>query len=98
MHVFTYSERAATKALDIKPIVPIRIRNERNKQLRNLSYQKQQYFNAQHIGDTRKVLFESIKQKEGDQAMLEGYTDNYIRIVTPFRPEWSNQIVDWEIA
>ena len=98
LHVFTYSERAATKALDIKPIVPIRIRNERNKQLRNLSYQKQQYFNAQHIGDTRKVLFESIKQKEGDQAMLEGYTDNYIRIVTPFRPEWSNQIVDWEIA
>ena len=98
LHVFTYSERAATKALDIKPIVPIRIRNERNKQLRNLSYQKQQYFNAQHIGETRKVLFESIKQKEGDQAMLEGYTDNYIRIVTPYRPEWSNQIVDWEIA
>ncbi len=98
LHVFTYSERAATKALDIKPIVPIVTRNERNKQLRNLSYQKQQYFNAQHIGETRKVLFESIKQKEGDQAMLEGYTDNYIRIVTPFRPEWSNQIVDWEIA
>ena len=99
LHVFTYSERAATKALDIKPIVPIVVRNERNKQLRNLSYQKQQYFNAQHTGETRKVLFESIKQKEGeDQAMLEGYTDNYIRIITPFRPEWSNQIVDWKMA
>jgi threonylcarbamoyladenosine tRNA methylthiotransferase MtaB len=99
LHVFTYSERAMTKALDIKPIVPISVRNERNKILRNLSYQKQQYFNAQHIGETRPVLFESVKQKEPtDIAMLEGYTDNYIRITTPFRAEWSNKIVDWKIG
>jgi len=44
LHVFTYSERAATKALEIKPVVPIAIRQERNKLLRNLSYQKQQFF------------------------------------------------------
>lgn len=99
LHVFTYSERAMTKALDIKPVVPISVRNERNKILRNLSYQKQQFFNAQHIGETRPVLFESVKQKDPqDIAMLEGYTDNYIRIVTPFRTEWSNKIVDWEIS
>ena len=99
LHVFTYSERAMTKALDIKPVVPISVRNERNKILRNLSYQKQQFFNAQHIGETRPVLFESVKQKDPqDIAMLEGYTDNYIRIVTPFRTEWSNKIVDWKIS
>lgn len=99
LHVFTYSERAATKALDIKPIVPIAVRQERNKILRNLSYQKEQYFKARHIGSTRKVLFESIKQKDpSDIAMLEGYTDNYIRITTPYRQEWSNQIIDWTIA
>jgi len=98
LHVFTYSERAMTKALDIKPVVPIQVRNERNKILRNLSYQKQQYFNAQHIGETRAVLFESIKQKEpSDVPMLEGYTDNYIKIITPYREEWSNQIIDWKI-
>ena len=99
LHVFTYSERAMTKALDIKPVVPISVRNERNKILRNLSYQKQQFFNAQHIGETRPVLFESVKQKDPqDIAMLEGYTDNYIRIATPFRAEWSNKIVDWKIG
>lgn len=99
LHVFTYSERAATKALDIKPVVPISVRQERNKILRNLSYQKEQYFKARHIGSTRKVLFESIKQKDpSDIAMLEGYTDNYIRITTPYRQEWSNQIIDWTIA
>jgi threonylcarbamoyladenosine tRNA methylthiotransferase MtaB len=99
LHVFTYSERAATKALDIKPVVPVSVRQERNKILRNLSYQKEQYFKAQHLGATRKVLFESIKQKDPSQTpMLEGYTDNYIRITTPYRAEWSNQIVDWTIA
>jgi threonylcarbamoyladenosine tRNA methylthiotransferase MtaB len=98
LHVFTYSERAMTKALDIKPVVPIQVRNDRNKILRNLSYQKQQFFNAQHIGETRAVLFESIKQKDpNDIPMLEGYTDNYIKIVTPYRKEWSNQIIDWKI-
>ena len=98
LNVFTYSERAMTKALDIKPVVPIQVRNERNKILRNLSFQKQQYFNAQHVGETRPVLFESIKQKNSnDLPMLEGYTDNYIRITTPYREEWSNQIIDWKI-
>ena len=99
LHVFTYSERAATKALTIKPVVPIPIRQERNKILRNLSYQKLQYFTEQHRGQTRKVLFESPKIIGGDQniMMLEGYTDNYIKIETPYRAEWSNQIIDWEI-
>jgi threonylcarbamoyladenosine tRNA methylthiotransferase MtaB len=87
-----------TKALDIKPVVPIQVRNDRNKILRNLSYKKQQFFNAQHMGETRAVLFESIKQKDpNDIPMLEGYTDNYIKIVTPYRKEWSNQIIDWKI-
>ena len=98
LHVFTYSERAATKALDIKPIVPISVRNERNKILRNLSYQKLQYFTEAHRGETRKVLFESVKKTaDGGIEMLEGYSDNYIRVSTPYRAEWSNQIVDWTI-
>ena len=98
LHVFTYSERAATKALDIKPIVPIAIRNERNKILRNLSYQKLQYFTEAHRGENRKVLFESMKHSaDGAMEILEGYSDNYIRVSTPYRAEWSNQIVDWTI-
>jgi threonylcarbamoyladenosine tRNA methylthiotransferase MtaB len=100
LHVFTYSERAATKALDIKPIVPISIRQERNKIARNLSYQKLQYFTAQHLGSTRKVLFESVKhcKDEIGDGMLEGYTDNYIKVMTPFNPAYSNQIIDWKLA
>ena len=93
LHVFTYSERDHTKALEIKPVVPVHIRNERNKILRNLSYQKAQYFRASQVGQTRKVLFE----QENRNGMIEGYTDNYIRISTPFREEWVNQEIEWEI-
>lgn len=93
LHVFTYSERDNTKALEIKPVVPVSVRNERNKTLRNLSYMKLQYFTQQHSGTNRPVLFEAFN-KEG---MMEGYTDNYIRISTPYRAEWANQIVDWNL-
>lgn len=93
LHVFTYSERPNTLALDIKPVVPIEKRHERNKALRNLSYQKMQYFTAQHSGTARKVLWES-SEKNG---MMEGYTDNYIKVQTPYRQEWVNQITDWNI-
>jgi threonylcarbamoyladenosine tRNA methylthiotransferase MtaB len=93
LHVFTYSERDQTKALEIKPVIPVQVRNERNKTLRNLSYMKMQYFTEQHRGQNRPVLFEG-HEKGG---MMEGYTDNYIRIQTPYRSEWTNQIVDWTI-
>lgn len=94
LHVFTYSERDATRALEIKPVVPVAVRHERNKTLRQLSYMKMQYFTEQHRGQERKVLFEG-HEKAG---MMEGYTDNYIRITTPYRAEWANAIVDWTIA
>lgn len=93
LHVFTYSERPNTHALGIKPIVPVQLRNERNKALRNLSHKKQQYFNELHIGQTRKVLFE----QHGKDGIMEGFTDNYIKVTTPFRDEWKNKIVDWEL-
>ena len=91
LHVFTYSERDNTHALTLGPVIPVSIRNERNKALRNLSFMKLQYFTALHAGQKRKVLFE----KHGKHAIMEGYTDNYIRISIPFREEWVNQIVDW---
>jgi threonylcarbamoyladenosine tRNA methylthiotransferase MtaB len=93
LHVFTYSERDNTHALSIKPVVPMNIRHERNKTLRNLSYMKLQYFTELHRGQTRKVLFEGHESR----GMMEGYTDNYIKITTPWRKEWVNEIVEWKI-
>lgn len=93
LHVFTYSERDNTLANEMKEIVPISVRNERNKLLRNLSYMKMQYFTQQYTGKTRKVLFE-LFEKNG---MMEGYTDNYLRIQTPYQAEWANKVVEWDL-
>jgi threonylcarbamoyladenosine tRNA methylthiotransferase MtaB len=93
LHVFTYSERDDTRALDIKPVVPMQIRQDRNKTLRNLSYMKLRHFTERHAGQTRPVLFEH-QDRDG---MMEGYSDNYIRVRAPYRAEWVNQIVDWRL-
>jgi len=92
-HVFTYSERSNTLAATMENPVPVNIRHERNRVLRNLSYQKMRYFTEQHHGQTRPVLFEETRKNN----MIEGYTDNYIRVETPVREEWVNRIVDWEL-
>ena len=93
LHVFTYSERDDTHALSISPVVPPAVRHERNKVLRNLSYMKMQAFIRAHEGQTRPVLFE----RQDKQGMIEGYTDNYIKVTTPHRAEWVNQLVDWRL-
>jgi threonylcarbamoyladenosine tRNA methylthiotransferase MtaB len=93
LHVFTYSERDNTHALSIKPVVPVNVRHERNKILRNLSYMKSQYFTELHRGQSREVLFEGNNKN----MMMEGYTDNYIRIVTPYNPAFVNNIVSWTV-
>lgn len=93
LHVFTYSERANTLAIDMKPVVPMQVRHDRNKALRNLSYQKMQYFTEQHRGSKRKVLFETADKN----GMMEGYTDNYIKVQAPFKGDWVNNVVEWGI-
>jgi threonylcarbamoyladenosine tRNA methylthiotransferase MtaB len=93
LHVFTYSERANTLANEMKPIVPIQVRNERNKILRNISYRKTALFNEKHIGETRKVLFESANKN----GTIEGFTDNYIKITAAYNKDWENSVVDWVV-
>lgn len=93
LHVFTYSERTNTKALEITPVVPVHERNLRNKLLRNLSYEKMNVFSNHFSGTTRPVLFESM-QKNG---MMQGYTDNYIRVSAPYNDECENRVIDWKL-
>jgi threonylcarbamoyladenosine tRNA methylthiotransferase MtaB len=93
LHVFTYSERENTKALEYKEVVPMNVRHNRNKALRNLSYMKMRYFTEAHSGQTRKVLFEGHSKN----GMMEGYTDNYIKVTIPHRDDYVNQIVDWRL-
>lgn len=92
-HVFTYSERTNTPAAAMPDAVPVHVRHERNKILRNLSYQKSRYFEEQCRGQVRPVLFESAEKN----GLMEGYSDNYIKVQTPYRQDWVNAIVNWQL-
>lgn len=88
LHVFTYSERANTRALNITPVVPLAERKERNKMLRILSEKKKRKFYAEHVNTERKVLFEA----ENDNGIRYGFTDNYIKVGIPYEEEMWNTI------
>ena len=81
LHVFTYSERANTRMLDMDLyVVPKAERQRRSKILHEVSEEKTRAFYAQHAGRTSVVLWES--KKEGDQ--MAGFTDNYIKVHRPY--------------
>ena len=93
LHVFTYSERDDTHAIGLVGKVDVSERNDRTRLLRTLSYRKSEEFARSHEGEKRMVLFEG-KNKNG---MMEGYSDNYIKVATPYRQDWENNIVEWTL-
>ncbi len=76
LHVFTYSERSNTKALELTPTVPAHIRHERSKMLHILSDKKRRAFYEQNVGKNFTVLFEN----DIENGMMHGFTENYIRV------------------
>ncbi|MFM8595568.1 MAG: tRNA (N(6)-L-threonylcarbamoyladenosine(37)-C(2))-methylthiotransferase MtaB [Flavobacteriales bacterium] len=94
LHVFTYSERANTGAPKLGTKVPMEVRRERSKQLHLLSERKKQAFYQTQIGLTKKVLFE----QEENEGFLYGFTENYVKVKTPFAAEFINQIVTVKIT
>ncbi len=88
IHAFTYSEREDTPAASMDGVVPVGIRRERSKRLRQLSLKKKQLFYSKHLGQTREVLFE----KGPDGKFISGYTDNYVRVLLPFNEELINTL------
>ena len=75
LHVFSYSERPGTEAVKMKQKIASDVRAERSKQLQILSINKRRAFYESCLGQVRTVLFETW-----DNGILEGFTDNYIRV------------------
>ncbi|TAH22243.1 MAG: tRNA (N(6)-L-threonylcarbamoyladenosine(37)-C(2))-methylthiotransferase MtaB [Cytophagales bacterium] len=88
LHVFTYSERANTAALQIKEVVPSKIRNERSKMLHILSDKKRRLFYEQNIGKTATVLFEN----DVEEGKMHGFTENYVRVSAKYDPLLINEL------
>ena len=94
LHVFTYSERANTRMLEMDLyVVPKAERQRRSKILHEVSEEKTKAFYAQHAGRKAVVLWES--KKEGDQ--MAGFTDNYIKVYGPYNKAKVNSFERVEI-
>jgi threonylcarbamoyladenosine tRNA methylthiotransferase MtaB len=90
LHVFTYSERPGTSAIEMEGIVPVPERKSRNKMLRILSEKKQHAFYRMNEGSTAQVLWEH----ENLNGMMEGYSENYIRVKAEYDAERINNVTE----
>ncbi|GGE89843.1 threonylcarbamoyladenosine tRNA methylthiotransferase MtaB [Chishuiella changwenlii] len=87
LHVFTYSERDNTEAIEYDGVVNQGERKNRNKMLRILSEKKRQAFYQSQLGTTQKVLWEHENKNE----KMFGFTENYVKVQTDYHPELVNQ-------
>ena len=84
LHVFTYSERENTPAMNMDGVVSKLDRADRSKQLRILSNKLQRAFYEKYLDTEHTALFE----QEDKHGYLFGFTDNYIKIKTPFNDNY----------
>ncbi|MEM0542726.1 tRNA (N(6)-L-threonylcarbamoyladenosine(37)-C(2))-methylthiotransferase MtaB [Flavobacterium sp. j3] len=90
LHVFTYSERDNTEAATMENVIPMNVRSKRSKMLRGLSVKKRRAFYESQIGTNHTVLFES----ENKEGYIHGFTENYVKVKTPWNPELVNTLHD----
>jgi threonylcarbamoyladenosine tRNA methylthiotransferase MtaB len=89
LHVFTYSERPDTKAIEFPGAVEVYERRKRNNMLRILSEKKRYNFYKEMMGKDLDVLFEN----ENIHGKMKGFSSNYIRVCQDYNPNLINRIV-----
>lgn len=94
LHVFTYSERDNTEAVTMEGIIPKNVRAKRSKMLRGLSVKKRRAFYESQLGSKRTVLFEG----ENKEGYIHGFTENYVKVKTPWNPYLVNTIHPIELT
>jgi threonylcarbamoyladenosine tRNA methylthiotransferase MtaB len=93
LHVFTYSERPNTKAIDLPGSVEISERKRRNNMLRILSEKKRNEFYRTMMDKELPVLFET----ENLNGFMKGFSSNYVRVKFPFNEKLVNQFAKIKI-
>jgi threonylcarbamoyladenosine tRNA methylthiotransferase MtaB len=88
LHVFTYSSRPGTKAAEMSGHLSNQIKDDRSRKLHLLSDEKKESFYKSNFGRIVNVLWESDVEK----GMMSGFSENYIRVKTPYRQYLVNQI------
>jgi threonylcarbamoyladenosine tRNA methylthiotransferase MtaB len=89
LHVFTYSERPDTKAIELPYAVDMHERRKRNSMLRILGEKKRMEIYNKMIGKELEVLFET----ENINGKMKGFSSNYVRVVSDYNPNLINEFV-----
>jgi len=87
-HVFTYSERDNTEAIEMDEVVPLNVRHKRSKMLRALSVKKKRAFYESQVGKEKSVIFEADKKN----GFMHGFTENYVKVKTEWNADLVNEI------
>ena len=87
-HIFPYSERPGTKALQLDTVVSQQEKHRRVALLQEVSDHKMRDFQTSFIGTRRPVLWEAGNGTD----LMSGHTDNYIRVEAPFREDLINKV------
>jgi threonylcarbamoyladenosine tRNA methylthiotransferase MtaB len=90
LHVFTYSERQGTMALKIDHVVSPKEKQERSRQLMELSGDKIRAFYCSQINSSHRVLFEHTPR--GNK--MHGFTENYIKVEADYNPDLINKLTE----
>lgn len=98
LHVFPYSDRPNTMALKMPEKVAVPVRKARCQELLALSDQKRHAFIQSQMGTVRPVLWEHTPHQHQGTAMMQGWTDNYIRLQRPFDPALAGCVTPWEVS
>ena len=93
LHVFTYSERPETKAIEMANSVDPVERKHRSNMLRILSAKKKHEFYQKMVGKELSVLFEH----ENHNGLMKGFSSNYVRVKHSFDHELINKFVKVKI-
>jgi threonylcarbamoyladenosine tRNA methylthiotransferase MtaB len=88
LHVFTYSERENTIAIDLPGVVSLNERAERSKMLHILSDKKRRFFYETQLGTTGEVLFEA----DSKDGIMHGFTKNYVKVKAKYDPVLINEL------
>ncbi|MCX6151642.1 MAG: tRNA (N(6)-L-threonylcarbamoyladenosine(37)-C(2))-methylthiotransferase MtaB [Ignavibacteriales bacterium] len=94
LHVFTYSERPNTKAIDLPGKVEFAERKRRNNMLRILSEKKKNEFYRRMIGNDVEILFEH----ENHNGFMKGFASNYVRVQSKYDETKINQFTKAKIV
>lgn len=89
LHIFTYSERPGTKALNIEHIVDQAEKHRRTRIMLDISERKLRDFSNRFIGTTRPVLLEHPRRNKP----MSGFTDNYLKVEVNASAQLSNQVI-----